>query len=80
MRINEISIFWRRTELVVREKCNSLKHLKSSFKVTNTDDFSSKIINYENSIIGKRLLSASLIITNPDPIPNNLVASDSELN
>ena len=65
--------------LVVRKKCNtfksSLKPFKSTLTITNTDDIFSKIVQYENSIIGKKLLAGTLTT---DPI--NLLASDGLLN
>jgi hypothetical protein len=66
--------------LVVREKCNSLKPFSSSVTVTSTDDFVSFIINYENNVIGKKLLSGQMILINPAPVPINIVASDNDFN
>ena len=62
--------------LVVREKCNANKPFTSSSVLTNTSDIYSRIINYENSIIGKRLLSGQLVTS----YPLNLIASDNLLN
>ena len=56
--------------LVVCEECNT-----SSLILTSTDDFYSKILQYENSVIGKKLLAGTL--TNN---PFNLIASDGLLN
>jgi hypothetical protein len=42
--------------LIVREKCNQLKPFTSKSSFTYTD-ISYLIVNYENTIIGKRLLS-----------------------
>jgi len=47
--------------LFVRDKCNKVQNFKSSYKWTYPDpgDFNIfSIVNYENSIIGKRNLSA----------------------
>ena len=66
--------------LVVREKCNSLKPFSSSVTVTSTDDYVSFIINYENNVIGKKLLSGQMILINPAPVPINIVASDNDFN
>ena len=45
--------------LVVREKCNSNKSFTSSYTIEFTDDLLLlSILNYQNSFIGKRLLSA----------------------
>ena len=62
--------------LVVREKCNADKPFTSSSVLTNTTGAFSRIISYENSIIGKRLLSGQIVNT----YPLNLIASDSLLN
>ena len=67
--------------LVVRKKCNNfiyyLKQFKSTLIVTNTDDIYSKILQYENSIFGNKLL-AGTVTTSPFPI--NFIASDGLLN
>jgi len=67
--------------LVVRKKCNtfksSIKPFKSTCTITETTDPFSKIIQYENSILGKKLLSGTLT-TIPSPI--NLQASNGLLN
>ncbi len=65
--------------LVVRKKCNtfksSIKPFKSTLTITETTDPFSKIVQYENSIIGEKLLAGTLS-TNP----LNLLASDGLLN
>jgi len=43
--------------LVVREKCNSLKQFTTKTTFTTTDNNAFFVINYENSIIGKQVLS-----------------------
>ena len=46
--------------LVVREKCSEVKQFTSSYTYTTciNDNCNLSILNYENSIIGKKLLSA----------------------
>jgi len=44
--------------LVVREKCNSNKSFTSSYTIEFSDDIFLSILNYQNSFIGKRLLSS----------------------
>lgn len=45
--------------LVVREKCNALKPFTSSYTYTCENDYCNlSIVNYQNSVIGKKLLSA----------------------
>jgi hypothetical protein len=43
--------------LVVREKCNSNKSFTSSYTTEFSNDEYLLILNYQNSFIGKRLLS-----------------------
>jgi hypothetical protein len=61
--------------LVVREKCNALKTFTSSYTYTCGNDFCDlSIINYQNSIIGKKLLSAVFdISTNIEYSSNGLL-------
>lgn len=65
--------------LLVCEECNTFRSLVKPFTsssiITPTDDIFSKILQYENSIIGKKLL-AGTITTNPF----NIIASDGMLN
>lgn len=60
--------------LVVQEKCNALKPFTSTTIFKSTNNFNYRIINYQNSVIGKRLL-AGLFINNP----YSIIASDNLL-
>jgi hypothetical protein len=62
------------TALIVRPKCNKIKKFKSSLILKFTDDMNTRIIEYKNSLIGKRLL-AGIIQTFP-----NMYASNDSLN
>jgi hypothetical protein len=69
--------------LFVRDKCNKVQNFKSSYKWTYPDpgDFNIfSIVNYENSIIGKRNLSAVIDNFIVETDLNAELSSDGSLN
>jgi len=61
------------TALIVRENCDSLKQFTVKTTITTTSDPYFVVINYENSIIGKQLLSGLL---NPFNSSDGILASN----